>query len=349
MDVANARSKAVASIDLAHVGGAFAVCDREGRVVGGSPNGMELLTRMGVNLATLPAPIAPELWSRLGSYGVGEAIQWRATASANASSDGDADLLLGCTRYRSGNDAWLLVMREISEKQNTLAQRFHKERLESLGRLVATTVHDLRAPLSSVIFGIDVLATRANDLPAERMTEIVSDVRTAAFHLRSTIDCLMDFVRLGPPQPGEVSIKQVCARLQSLARPQLRTGPHELVVNLPEDHLVRGNPLAMEQILINLIVNSIEAATQPITISISASVEDFWLRVLVEDNGPGIRPEDRLHVFSPMFTTKTEGVGLGLTSARELARSLRGDVLLTRWTDGAAFAVLLPLSTAVSA
>lgn len=309
--------------------------------MGGSPEGRQLLTRMGVNLATLPAPIAPELWSLLEGCAVGEAVQWRAV--------GDTDLLLGCTRYRCGDDKWLLVMREISEKQTALAQRFHQQGLESLGRLVATTVHDLRAPLSSVIFGIDVLATRAGELSQERMTEIVSDVRTAAFHLRSTIDCLMDFVRLGPPQPGEVSIKQVLARLQSLVRPQLRTGPHELAVNVPEDFRVRGNPLTIEQILINLIANSIEAATRPIAISISAEVEDFWLRVLVEDNGPGIRAEDRHHVFGPLFTTKQDGVGLGLMSAREAARGLGGDVLLVRWTDGAAFAVLLPLSAAVEA
>lgn len=336
----DARPNTVASIDLAQVGGAFAVCDFDGRVLGGSPNGMELLTRMGVDLATLPAPIAPDLWALLGSTNVGDAIQWRA--------NGEAELLLGCTRYRSGSDAWLLVMREISDIQTALAQRFHQQRLESLGRLVATTVHDLRAPLSSVIFGIDVLATRASDLSVERIAEIVSDVRTAAFHLRSTIDCLMDFVRLGPPQPGEVSIKQVFSRLQSLARPQLRNGPHELVIDLSQDYRVRGNPLAIEQILINLIINAIEAATSPITITITATVEDFWLRVVVEDNGPGIRAEDRLHVFGPMFTTKADGVGLGLTSARELARSLCGDVMLTRWTAGAAFAVLLPLSTAVT-
>ncbi len=296
---------------------------------------------MGVDLATLPAPLAPELWSLLSSRNLGEAVQWRA--------GGDGELLLGCTRYHCGDDAWLLVMSEISQKQTALAQRIHQQRLESLGRVVATTVHDLRAPLSSVIFGIDVLATRSAELSQDRMREIVTDVRTAAFRLRSTIDCLMDFMRVGPPQPGDVSINQVLSRLQSLVRPQLRTGPHQLIVDTKEDVHVRGNLLLIEQIFINLVVNSIEAATAPITIRISATTEDLWLRVLVEDDGPGIRPDDRYHVFGPLFTTKAEGVGLGLTSARESARAIGGDVQLVRWTKGAAFAVLLPLQATVTA
>lgn len=342
MSATCAQPKTVASIELEHVGGALTVCDSEGCVVGGSPGGRDLLTRMGVELATLPAPLAPELWSLLCSRNLGEAVQWRAGH--------DADLLLGCTRYRCGDDGWLLVMSEISQKQTALAQRIHQQRLESLGRVVATTVHDLRAPLSSIVFGIDVLATRSGELSQERMREIVSDVHTAAFRLRSTIDCLMDFMRVGPPQPGEVSIKQVLSRLQSVVRPQLRTGPHVLVVDADEDFQVRGNLLTIEQIFINLIVNSIEAAVAPVTIRITAtSTEDLWLRVLVEDDGPGIRPEDRHHIFGPLFTTKSDGVGLGLSSARESARSIGGDVMLIRWTQGAAFAVLLPLSAKATA
>lgn len=341
MIAASARPRTIASIELQHVGGALAVCDGAGCVVGASPGGRDLLSKMGIDLTTLPAPLTPDLWSVVCARNVGEAAQWRAGP--------DGDLLLGCTRYHCGDDAWLLVMSEISQKQTALALRIHQQRLESLGRVVATTVHDLRAPLSSVIFGIDVLATRGDELSPERMREIVSDVHTAAFRLRATIDCLMDFMRVGPPQPGDVSINQVLSRLQSLVRPQLRTGPHHLIVDTKDDVHVRGNLLLIEQIFINLIVNSIEAAVAPITIRISATTEDLWLRVVVEDNGPGIRSDDRYHVFGPLFTTKSDGVGLGLTSARESARAIGGDVQLVRWTNGAAFAVLLPLQTAVVA
>jgi C4-dicarboxylate-specific signal transduction histidine kinase len=80
------------------------------------------------------------------------------------------------------------------------------------------------------------------------------------------------------------------------------------------------------------------------TVRVSTNVQGKRLRVLVEDDGPGIRADHRHLVFEPMFTTKEQGIGLGLTSARESARSVGGDIELVRWTSGTAFAVLLPMS-----
>ncbi|HKU42690.1 MAG TPA: HAMP domain-containing sensor histidine kinase, partial [Polyangiales bacterium] len=219
----------------------------------------------------------------------------------------------------------------------------HHQRLETLGRVVATAVHDLRAPLSSIVFGIEVLAKRAGELSRDRTHEIVSDVRSSASCLRETIDCLLDFLRLGPPAPSEVSIKKVLSRTQSLLRPQLRVGPHQLAIEVDHDVLVSGNLLSIEQIFVNLVVNSLEAAQGPTTVHVSTSIEDRCLRVLVTDSGPGIRADHRHLVFEPMFTTKQHGVGLGLTSAREAARGVGGDIQLVRWTGGTTFAVLLPM------
>jgi C4-dicarboxylate-specific signal transduction histidine kinase len=310
------------------------VCDAEGCVLGGSPRGKALLVRAGVDLHALPAPIAASLWQMLVAQANDEAVQWRPS--------GGPDFVLSCTRHRLGDD-WLLVLTEVSQKQSALAYRLHQQRLESLGRVVAAAVHDLRAPLSSIVFGIDVLARRAGALPSERTREILQDVRTASFCLRETIDCLLDFLRLGPSAPSAVSIQKVLSRTQSLLRPQLRMGQHELIVESSQDVWVRGNLITIEQMFVNLVMNSLEAAERPITVRVSTSVVGSRLRVLVEDNGPGIRAEHRLAVFDPMFTTKQTGVGLGLTSSRESARAVGGDLELVRWTDGAAFAVYLPI------
>jgi signal transduction histidine kinase len=237
-----------------------------------------------------------------------------------------------------------LILSEIGPKQNALAYRLHQQRLETLGRIVATAVHDLRAPLSSIVFGIDVLARPDTKLRADRTREIISDLRTASMRMGETIDCLLDFVRLGPPLPSEVSLKQVLMRVQSLLRPQLRSGPHVLVVAIENDARVVGNLLTIEQIFLNLVVNSLESAPTPLTVRVSTSVEGKRLRVLVEDDGPGIRADHQQLVFEPMFSTKAQGVGFGLTSARESARSLGGDLQLVRWTGGTAFAVFLPVS-----
>ena len=331
------RATPVSTIALERVDGALVVCDDDGMILGASPCARDLLVRAGIDVSTLPAPIAREFWNVIVGRESGDAAHWRPGS--------DHDFVLSGTRWRAGDD-WLMILSEISQRQTALAYRLHHQRLETLGRVVATAVHDLRAPLSSIVFGIDVLARRAGELTFERTREIIGDVRTASLTLRETIDCLLDFLRLGPPAPSEVSIKKVLSRTQSLLRPQLRLGPHELVLDLDGDVLVTGNLLAIEQIFVNLVVNSIEAAQGPTTIRVTATRQDAQLRVLVEDTGPGIRADVRHLVFEPMFTTKEHGVGLGLTSARESARAVGGDLQLVRSSPGTAFAVYLPIHTA---
>lgn len=109
---------------------------------------------------------------------------------------------------------------------------------------------------------------------------------------------------------------------------------------------VTGNLLTIEQIFVNLVFNSLEASQRPTAVHVWARVEAQTVRVLVEDDGPGIRADHRHLVFEPMFTTKEHGVGLGLTSARESARSAGGDIQLVRWSQGTAFEVTLPICAA---
>ena len=327
----------VSSIELADVGGAIATCDAHGRLTGCSPSGRELLARLGTSFDAPLAPLPLDLWRLLQTTDIGTAVQWR--------SSGADHLLLGCSRYALGDSSWLLVMSEIGHKQSLLANRLHRQRLEALGRLVATTAHDLRSPLSSIVYNSDVLATRIDELPPERVREAVGDIKTAAARLSSTIDCLLDYVRLGPPQPSEVSMKDILARMYRLLRPRLHAGGHRLE-HRPDPHADRvvANPLCVEQVFLNLVLNSIEAARAPVTVRVSSTLDGPLLRTLVEDDGPGIPAEHRLQVFDPFFTTKPDGTGIGLSAAREAARAAGGDIQLIRWSGGATFAVLLPAS-----
>jgi signal transduction histidine kinase len=339
---------AAETIRLPEIGGAMAVCRYDGSVIGVSPTGRMLLGRIGVHVETLPAPLPSSLWKVIVERPIGEAVQWR--------SPRDSQCLLGCTRYPLAEEHWLLVMSEISEKHRVLSQQLHHKRLESLGRLVATTAHDLRSPLASIVFNTDVLVTKFGELSEEAERETLMDIQTAANRLRGTIDCLLDYVRLGPPVSTDICLKEVLHRVGSLLRPLFRGGSHRLVVELDEEtDLARGNAFSIEQIFVNLIVNAIEASTSPVTIRVTsqkisgaemktddAPVDRELVRVLVEDDGPGISPEHRLQVFDPFFTTKKSGMGLGLSASREAAREAGGEIELVRWIGGAAFAIYLP-------
>jgi signal transduction histidine kinase len=248
-------------------------------------------------------------------------------------------------------------MREITEQQRALSQRMHRQRLEETGRLAALMAHDLRSPLSSIVYNVDLLQTRAGDLSPASARELLHETRLAADQMRRTIAGLLDFVRLGPPVSSTQSLRVICDRVSSLLRPVFRAGSHELIRELHDEHVqIRGNPLTIEQIFVNLLMNATEATDRPVRIRITservhATEPGVWrvrrgddmVRIRVADNGPGIAPELAANVFEPFVTSKPQGTGLGLTIAREAAQSLGGSVALEDSPAGCVMAVVLPV------
>jgi signal transduction histidine kinase len=137
-----------------------------------------------------------------------------------------------------------------------------------------------------------------------------------------------------------------------------RAGSHELTTTLHDDCVrVRGNPLTVEQIFVNLLVNATEAADRPIHVHITSEhvaaagterrpwrAVDDMVRIRIRDDGPGIPAELAATVFEPFVTSKPHGTGLGLTIAREAAQSLGGHLSLEDCAPGCTVAVVLPIA-----
>jgi len=262
---------------------------------------------------------------------------------------------LGCAQHPLGDQHFLLVMRELSNKNRELTRRLHQQRLELTGRLVASIVHDLRAPLASIVFSGEVLTGRQGQFDANEVMEMVGDIVDSARRLRMIVDGLLGFARLEPSNDTVSYLDEVFDRVSGLLRPVLREHGHTLRTYVaPGARRVKGNALLVEQIIVNLVLNAAEASSKSVRVHVSASVEpgtDGRVRVLVADDGPGIPAAVRTQVFQPFFTTKSTGTGLGLTTARESARELGGDLVLdtalevvgaTPNRNGARFSLYLP-------
>ncbi len=335
-------------LHLGDISAPLAVLDSGARVLDATPSAVALLSRFQL-ASKLPAPLAPDLARELASTPFGVPITWRPKT--------ELDAVIGCTRYQMGEDRDLLLMREITEQQRALSRRMHRQRLEETGRIAALMAHDLRTPLSSIVYNVDVLATRAGELGAASARELLHETKLAADQMRRAIAGLLDFVRLGPPVTSVQSLREVFDRVSSLLRPIFRAGDHALRCELADDQvLVRGNPLTIEQIFVNLLMNAMESVDRPVRIHITAepitaAAAGLWPRraggdamvlVRVADDGPGIPDDLAGSVFEPFTTSKAHGTGLGLTIAREAAQTLGGQLTLERGTGGCVFAVVLP-------
>jgi signal transduction histidine kinase len=334
---------------LDDIGAPFCVLDGTARVLEATPSAAALIARF--ELATeLPAPLPADLARELASAPFGVPIMWRPRAETGA--------VLGCTRYQLGDNRRLLLMRELTDQQRAVSQRMHQQRLEETGRLAAVMAHDLRSPLSSIVYNVDLLCTRAGELSSAAARELLHETQIAADQMGRTIAGLLDFVRLGPPVIATRSLREIVDRVSSLLRPVFRAGGHELRIELHDENVrVRGNPLTIEQIFVNLLVNATDANDRSVHVRITsqqapagapharlARAADDTVTIRVSDDGPGIPAELRASVFEPFVTSKPDGTGLGLTIAREAAQSLGGELVLEDTAVGCTMAVVLPIA-----
>lgn len=239
-----------------------------------------------------------------------------------------------------------------------------KEKLSVLGQLAGSLGHELRNPLGVINNAVYYLKTALpgnNEKVKEYLTIIKREVDTSG----RIISDLLDFSRAKAPQTRPVPLTELID--QSLARctvPGTVTVTTDIPVTIPS---VQVDPLQMGQVFQNLIVNAIQAMPEGGTVRIAArrvrssefrvksEIKDSEPRtrnselhadlveVSVADTGIGIKPEDMVKIFQPLFTTKARGIGLGLTVSRKNVEAVNGRLTVdSRPGKGATFTVILP-------
>lgn len=218
------------------------------------------------------------------------------------------------------------------------------EKLSAMGQLVGEIAHQLNNPLVGVV-NLAQLAEREADNPA-RVRELLSEVHKAGEHCRAYVQRILGFARVGHSQLRPTELKgHVRDTLSFFDQSMGRS--HEIALEAPEhDVTLEIDPLLMRHALFNLINNAVQAdptgkvsvAIEPVT---HAGSSGCWLAV--SDRGPGIRAEVADRLFTPFFSTKPEGTGLGLVVAQHVALQHGGTISAdNRPGGGARFAIWLP-------
>lgn len=325
-------------LQLDQVGSALALCSGDGYLLGASLSAKELLARAGIATSRLPRALPSELWALCS-----ESVPGCTTVYQPG---GAQSIQLAVTRYEYAHTQVLLMLGEVHDKQQVLSARLHQQRLELTGRLVAMIAHDLRVPLSTILFNAEMAC--GVEGASDDMRVLLEDVRRAASRMRTAFDHLLDFARPGGSRCTPVDLSAVLERLRSLLHPSLRDGDHELRFQLDADAVwVDTNALLLEHVLANLVMNAVEAARRPTVIRIESRLavgKIGQVHLTVQDDGPGVPHALRERVFEPFFTTKQRGTGLGLPMAREALASLGGELRLEPSDVGARFGMLLPVA-----
>lgn len=218
-------------------------------------------------------------------------------------------------------------------------------KLATLGQVTAGLAHEVNQPLATIrlladngaaLLDIDPEETRRNLRQIAGMTDRIDRITTQ----------LRGFARKATGELRAVPVKEVIEASVLLTASRRRVQGARLIIRGDDPRLmVRAEAVRLEQVLVNLIQNAQEALheTRDPTISITVTADDSTVTFEVRDNGPGIAPDMVTQLFMPFATSKSEGLGLGLVIARDIARDLGGELTLEppRPGEGAHFTLRL--------
>jgi C4-dicarboxylate-specific signal transduction histidine kinase len=247
-----------------------------------------------------------------------------------------------------------LRQREQRQRAEELLRLGQVARLNTLGELAAGLAHELNQPLTAVLANTQaaqrLLAEEPPELDTARtaMAQATGQARRAAEvvgRLRRTLERPDHSTHLQPTVLQET----VNDALHLLAPECARRSVHTQVQAPAEPVRVMADPVALEQIVHNLLMNALQAldkvaeSQRQLQISLTVSKDQGTLTVL--DTGPGIGADVLPHVFEPFFTTRQGGLGLGLSLCETLASNMGGSLTAANQAPlGAAFALTLPLA-----
>ena len=244
-------------------------------------------------------------------------------------------------------------------KQAAEELRRHREqinllsRVSLLGEMTASLAHELNQPLSAIIANANAgmrFIDKGRENPGT-LREILVDVEADGRRAHDIIHNVRNTVKKGDPTRRRINLNELVTKVVHIVRPDIVAYSCEVETSLAKDlPLIEVDPVQIQQVLVNLVSNALDAMRQTppgrrkVEIS-TAGNGDNEVRLSVRDHGTGIRAEVHERLFDQFFTTKEQGLGMGLAIVRSIVESHGGRIVAENVADGGArFHFTLPVT-----
>jgi signal transduction histidine kinase len=227
--------------------------------------------------------------------------------------------------------------KELMEAQNRLLKT---ERLAAIGELAGMVGHDLRNPLTGIKNAAYVLRKKQGSLIGENGNEMLAVIDRAVEQANNIVDDLLDYSREIHLDLEEYSPKSLIdyVLLSVTVPPKVKIIDH--TQNSP---MIRVDASKMERVFINLIKNAIEAIPDGGTLEIASAENMGDLQITFADTGIGMSEDVLAKLFTPLFTTKSRGIGLGLPICKRIVEAHRGKISVQSLPNkGTTFTIRMP-------
>ncbi|HXF96039.1 MAG TPA: ATP-binding protein [Gemmatimonadales bacterium] len=245
-----------------------------------------------------------------------------------------------------GSDALLVALYDRTDELRAQRELIAREKLATVGEIAGGVAHEVNNPLTAIRMEAELLSRASRDPEtAEAAGTIIREVDRAARIVRS----LLRLARRADTTPTRVHLNELVRDVAEIRQRVLRTEGVEIRTVLDQAApAVLGLGQELQQVVINLVTNAEHAVRRhtPAVIRLTTTAHGGWVRLAVEDSGPGVPREIRDRIFDPFFTTKgpDEGSGLGLAICQRVVSEVGGRIWLedSEELGGAKFMVELP-------
>jgi PAS domain S-box-containing protein len=295
--------------------------------------------------------------------------EWRAAFAAGQPFEKEARLRMGDGRYRwfllstepfrdeSGTVIkWYGITTDIEDRKRAESALREAEeglarvaRVLSMGELATSIAHEVNQPLTAIVTNGNFLlrGLAEGSLKPEEMRETIVEIVEDGTRASEVISRIRALLQKRPSSRLGLDINELIQEVVVLVRHEVIRNNVFVSLDLASDlPRLRGDPVQLQQVLINLIINSIDAmrrSTAPRKISIRSRANATGVTIQVRDSGKGIEPEEAKLIFEPFYTTKPEGIGLGLSISRSIIESHDGRLRIVPSSSGAIFELTLPV------
>jgi signal transduction histidine kinase len=245
--------------------------------------------------------------------------------------------------------------REFAEVQSRqrMSELAHVNRFSTAGELTASIAHEINQPLGAIRANAEAaeLIAKSAKPDLNEIREITADIRRDEERVSEVILRLRSLLKKAPFEAHNFDLNNLVGETMSFLAGLAVGRQVEILQSLtPEPLPVNGDRIQLQQVILNLIINAIEAMSEmPVAdrqIRVSSRRHNGFAEVSIADQGPGISSDLLSRVFEPFFTTKAHGMGMGLSIARTIVEAHQGRLSAESQTGGGAlFRVRLPLSS----
>lgn len=238
--------------------------------------------------------------------------------------------------------AYNLMVHDLSESSRQLARAERDKAWSEMARQVAHEIKNPLTPIKLQIQRLIMLRSRGDASWGERFDAMAPVILESIDTLTDTANEFSTFAKLYSEEPVEID-------LDRLIREQIALFDDKTDIDFQyfslQGAVIQGPKPQITRVLVNLLSNAVQATSSKVYVSLRKSSREGFYEVVVEDNGPGVKDENRSRLFTPNFTTKSSGTGLGLAICKNILERCGGDITYSRSFSlgGASFTVFLKI------